>query len=242
MGDVRLRELGLYDRGHHGRLQRLFRERRVRGSRAGERSRGRWRLSVSYAFIIFTAPILGAYADAHAAKKKLLAITTSGCVLGTALLSLGRARRSGARFRADRVVQRLLRHRREHRRGVLAGARAAAKRWARYRLGVGRWDTSAGCITLAVCLGYVIWARGRGYDGSAVRSGHDVDHGRRVCLGELVHVFAAQGARAAATGAKGRCPAGVDARRADAASRDSSTRICCASWAASRCTNPVCKR
>ena len=45
-------------------------------------------LSVSYAFIIFTAPIIGAYADAHAAKKKLLAITTSGCVLGTALLAL----------------------------------------------------------------------------------------------------------------------------------------------------------
>jgi UMF1 family MFS transporter len=44
-------------------------------------------LSLSYAVIILTAPIIGAYADAHAAKKKLLAITTSGCVLGTALLS-----------------------------------------------------------------------------------------------------------------------------------------------------------
>ena len=45
-------------------------------------------LSISYAIVIFSAPIVGAYADAHAAKKKLLAITTSGCVLGTALLSL----------------------------------------------------------------------------------------------------------------------------------------------------------
>src|SRR5262245_33255760 len=45
-------------------------------------------LSVSYALVIFSAPILGAYADAHAAKKKLLAVTTTGCVLGTALLSL----------------------------------------------------------------------------------------------------------------------------------------------------------
>ena len=44
-------------------------------------------LSISYAIVIFSAPIVGAYADAHAAKKKLLAITTSGCVLGTALLS-----------------------------------------------------------------------------------------------------------------------------------------------------------
>ena len=39
-------------------------------------------------------------------------------------LVLGRARRSGARVRADRVVERLLRHRRKHRGGVLAGARA----------------------------------------------------------------------------------------------------------------------
>src|SRR6187402_1825167 len=45
-------------------------------------------LSISYAIVIFSAPIIGAYADARAAKKKLLLITTSGCVLGTALLSL----------------------------------------------------------------------------------------------------------------------------------------------------------
>jgi UMF1 family MFS transporter len=45
-------------------------------------------LSISYAVVMLTAPIVGAYADAHAAKKKLLAITTVGCVLGTALLGL----------------------------------------------------------------------------------------------------------------------------------------------------------
>jgi MFS transporter, UMF1 family len=45
-------------------------------------------LAASYAIVVFSAPIVGAYADAHAAKKKLLAITTTGCVLGTALLSL----------------------------------------------------------------------------------------------------------------------------------------------------------
>ena len=47
-------------------------------------------LSLSYALIIFTAPILGAYADAHAVKKRILVITTSGCVLGTALFEAGR--------------------------------------------------------------------------------------------------------------------------------------------------------
>jgi UMF1 family MFS transporter len=35
-----------------------------------------------------SAPILGAYADAHAAKKTLLALTTAGCVLFTAALAL----------------------------------------------------------------------------------------------------------------------------------------------------------
>ena len=45
-------------------------------------------LSVSYALIVLTAPIVGAYADAHAAKKRLLAVTTIGCVAATAGLSL----------------------------------------------------------------------------------------------------------------------------------------------------------
>ena len=44
-------------------------------------------LSVSYMLIVFSAPLIGAYADLHAVKKKLLAITTVGCVLFTALLS-----------------------------------------------------------------------------------------------------------------------------------------------------------
>jgi UMF1 family MFS transporter len=45
-------------------------------------------LSASYLLIMLTAPLVGAYADAHAAKKKLLAITTAGCVLGTGMLAL----------------------------------------------------------------------------------------------------------------------------------------------------------
>ena len=45
-------------------------------------------LAVSYVAIILTAPLIGAYADAHAAKKRLLAITTIGCVVFTAALAL----------------------------------------------------------------------------------------------------------------------------------------------------------
>ena len=43
-------------------------------------------LSASYAAILFTGPLIGAWADAHAAKKRLLFLTTIGCVLFTALL------------------------------------------------------------------------------------------------------------------------------------------------------------
>jgi MFS transporter, UMF1 family len=45
-------------------------------------------LAVSYVLIILTAPLIGAYADAHAAKKRLLIATTVGCVLFTAGLAL----------------------------------------------------------------------------------------------------------------------------------------------------------
>ena len=45
-------------------------------------------LSLSYAIVMLTMPSLGAYADARAAKKKLLAIFTVGCVLSTAALAL----------------------------------------------------------------------------------------------------------------------------------------------------------
>jgi len=43
-------------------------------------------LALSYALIMLTAPLLGAYADAHAAKKRLLLATTIGCVMFTAAL------------------------------------------------------------------------------------------------------------------------------------------------------------
>ncbi|HEY7656334.1 MAG TPA: MFS transporter [Burkholderiales bacterium] len=45
-------------------------------------------LAASYAMIVLTAPVIGAYADAHAAKKRLLLLTTVGCVVFTAGLAL----------------------------------------------------------------------------------------------------------------------------------------------------------
>ncbi|MBL8523933.1 MAG: MFS transporter, partial [Betaproteobacteria bacterium] len=43
-------------------------------------------LAVSYLAVMVAGPLIGAYADAHAAKKKVLMLVTAGCVISTALL------------------------------------------------------------------------------------------------------------------------------------------------------------
>jgi len=44
-------------------------------------------LSASYALVLATGPVIGAWADEHAAKKRLLLASTAGCVLFTLLLA-----------------------------------------------------------------------------------------------------------------------------------------------------------
>jgi UMF1 family MFS transporter len=44
-------------------------------------------LSVSFALVMLLGPVVGAWADAHAAKKRVLLIATTACVLGTAALA-----------------------------------------------------------------------------------------------------------------------------------------------------------
>ncbi len=118
-------------------------------------------LSVSYALIIFTAPLLGAYADAHAVKKKLLAVTTAGCVLGTALLSLVGPGDLALAF-ALIVFSNVF---------FGTGENIAAAFLPELAKGEGMGKVSAwgwslgylgGLVTLGVCLGYVIFARGQG--------------------------------------------------------------------------------
>ncbi len=45
-------------------------------------------LAASYLLVMITGPLIGAWADAHAAKKRLLMLTTAGCVTSTAALAL----------------------------------------------------------------------------------------------------------------------------------------------------------
>jgi MFS transporter, UMF1 family len=119
-------------------------------------------LSISYAIIIFSAPVIGAYADAHAAKKKLLAITTSGCVLGTALLSLVGPGDLALAF-ALIVLSNVFFGTGEN--IAAAFLPELAKGEAMGKVSAWGWSLGyiGGLLTLAVCLAYVIWARGEGY-------------------------------------------------------------------------------
>jgi UMF1 family MFS transporter len=118
-------------------------------------------LSVSYLAIMLSAPLIGAYADAHAAKKKLLMLTTFGCVLGTALLALAGPGElalacllivfSNFFFgTGENLVAAFL--------PELAKGKALGK--------VSSWGWSlgylGGLLSLGVCLGYVTWAQAQG--------------------------------------------------------------------------------
>jgi UMF1 family MFS transporter len=118
-------------------------------------------LSVSYAIILLTAPVLGAYADLRAAKKRLLLITTAGCVLATALLAvtgpgtlaLAIALLVFSNFcfgSGENLIAAFLP---ELARGEALG-RVSGWGWSLGYLG--------GLLTLGLCLGYVTWAQGQG--------------------------------------------------------------------------------
>jgi UMF1 family MFS transporter len=118
-------------------------------------------LSISYAVVMLTAPIVGAYADARAAKKKLLAITTVGCVLGTALLGLVGPGDLALAF-ALIVLSNVFFGTGEN----LAAAflPELAKGEAMGKVSAWGWSLGyiGGLLTLGVCLAYVIFAAGEG--------------------------------------------------------------------------------
>ncbi len=118
-------------------------------------------LAVSYAAIMFTAPLIGAYADAYAAKKKLLAFTTIGCVIFTALLSFAGPGSLWLTIplivlsnffygSGENLVAAFL--------PELARGRSLGK--------VSGWGWSlgyvGGLVSLGACLAYVTWAQGKG--------------------------------------------------------------------------------
>jgi UMF1 family MFS transporter len=118
-------------------------------------------LAVSYAAIVVTAPAVGAWADLHARKKRLLWITTFGCVIFTAALAFAGP---GALVAAcvfialsnfffgtgENVVAAFLP---ELARGEALG-RVSGWGWSLGYLG--------GLVSLGASLAYVTWAQGQG--------------------------------------------------------------------------------
>jgi len=118
-------------------------------------------LAASYALIMFLAPVIGAYADAYAAKKKILALTTTGCVIFTALLFFAGPGNLWLAIpliilsnffygSGENVIAAFL--------PELARGRALGR--------VSGWGWSlgyvGGLVSLGICLAYVSWAQGQG--------------------------------------------------------------------------------
>lgn len=118
-------------------------------------------LSLSNLIVMFTIPAMGAWADRHAAKKRLLMFTTAGCVVFTAGLALVQP---GAVALAVLLI-------------VLSNLCFAwgesliasflpelARPEAMGRVSGWGWSLGyvGGMLTLGLCLAYVLWAQGQG--------------------------------------------------------------------------------
>ena len=118
-------------------------------------------LSVSYAVILLTAPVLGAYADLRAAKKRLLLITTAGCVIATALLAL-----TGPGTLVLAIVLLVFSNfcYGSGENLIAAFLPELAQGEALGRVSGWGWSLGyiGGLLTLGVCLAYVTWAQGQG--------------------------------------------------------------------------------
>ena len=118
-------------------------------------------LSVSYAIVMLTMPSLGAYADMRAAKKKLLAISTVGCVLSTAALALAGPGSVALAFVLIVVSNTFFSY------GESLTASFLPELAKPEGMGkVSGWGWSfgyfGGMLALGICLGYVIWAGKQG--------------------------------------------------------------------------------
>lgn len=118
-------------------------------------------LSVSYAIVMLTMPSIGAYADLRAAKKRLLMITTAGCVAATAALAW-----AGPGSVALAVVLIIVSNTFYSWGESLTAAflPELARTGSLGKVSGWGWGFGyfGGMLALGFCLGYVIWAQGQG--------------------------------------------------------------------------------
>ncbi len=118
-------------------------------------------LSISYAIVMLTMPSLGAYADAHAAKKKLLMLSTGLCVVSTAALAFAGPGSVALAFVLIVVSNTFYSY------GESLTASFLPELARPEGMGkVSGWGWSfgyfGGMLALGICLGYAIWAGQRG--------------------------------------------------------------------------------
>ena len=122
-------------------------------------------LSLSNALVVLTMPAIGAWCDLHAAKKRVLLISTAGCVLATAMLALAGAGDLWLAVVAI-VVSNLCYAWGEAL--IAAFLPEIARRESMGRVSGWGWSFGyfGGMLALGLGLGYVIWAQGQGQKAS----------------------------------------------------------------------------
>jgi UMF1 family MFS transporter len=123
-------------------------------------------LSVSYAIVMFTMPAIGAWADQHAAKKRVLVFATVGCVLGTAALAVTPRFAGGASGVALAMALVIVSNAFYSYGESLTGAFLPELATAEGMGKVSGWGWSfgyvGGMLALGVCLAYVLWSQAHG--------------------------------------------------------------------------------
>lgn len=118
-------------------------------------------LGISNAVVMLLMPVIGAWADAHAQKKRLLMLTTVGCVLGTAALALAQPGMVSLALLAI-VVSNIFYSFGESLTASFLPELARPEAMGRVSgLGWG-FGYLGGMLTLGLCLVYVLWAQQRG--------------------------------------------------------------------------------
>ena len=105
-------------------------------------------IGASSAIVMVTMPAIGAYADLRAAKKRVLAMATAGCVLATAALAITGPGDLWLAVIAI-VVSNTFYSYGESLTAAFLPELATPSRWAACRAGAGASATSAGCCRWA---------------------------------------------------------------------------------------------
>jgi UMF1 family MFS transporter len=126
-------------------------------------------LGISYALVMLSMPAIGAWADRHGAKKRVLMTATAGCVVATAALALT-PRFTGANAvvlaMAMVIVSNTFYSYGESLTGAFLPELATPEGMGKMSGWGWGFGYVGGMLTLGVCLAYVLWSQARGLPAS----------------------------------------------------------------------------